>query len=202
MLTLTPHQVRNYSQLPKSPVSPMPGTAIDNATLIDLCQQVCSDVQQIAPVFYPFAELQRFTGCRVTEAFTPSLWSCDESGRYTLKALKGNYPRVFCPEWHDHLSILLTAISSWALAYCSQSNYRRIIRHLFKLHGLYRVSKGGTAFAGSHTFRHAYVARYLQLEPTWEELLKDLGEKTMKAANEYVNSQFYIIPNNFKINTL
>lgn len=198
----TPYQVRSYSQSPKRQLSPKAGTPIDNATLIDVCQQVCNELKQIAPIYYPFAELQRITGCRVSEAFTPNLWSCDEDKRYTLKALKGNNPRVFCPEWYDNLSILLTAIESWALAYCSQSNYRRIIRRLFKLHGLYRVSKNGTAFAGSHTFRHAYVARYLPLEPTWEELLQDLGEKTMKAANEYVNSQFYMIPNNLKINTL
>lgn len=198
----TPYQVRTFARPPKRPLSPIGGIAIDSTTLIDVCQQVCNDIKQIAPIYYPFAELQRLTGCRVTEAFTPSLWSCDEAKRYTLKALKGNNPRVFCPEWYDHLSMLLTAIESWALAYCSQSNYRRIIRRLFRLHGLYRVSKSGTAFASTHTFRHAYVARYLPLEPTWEELLKDLGEKTIKAANEYVNSQFYMIHNNLNINTL
>lgn len=202
MLMLTSLQLRTYSQSPKRPISPKNGTAIDNATLIEICQMVCNDVKQIAPIYYPFAELQRLTGCRVTEAFTPSLWSCDEIKRYTLKALKGNNPRIFCPEWHDQLSILLTAIESWSLAYCSQSNYRRIVRHLFRLRGIYRISKAKTAYAGTHTFRHAYVARYLPLEPTWEELLADLGEKTIKAANEYVNSQFYIMNNNLKINTL
>jgi len=194
----TTQLVRNCSQLPKEDVSGKPLTAATTAEITEVVNKVCEYVRDHHIWYYPFAELQHLTGCRVSEAFNLRLWRIDDAGCYTLQPNKGNNMRHFPPEWTDVIEKLRVWASTLACKYVSESNYRRLIRYAFRRYGLVHYSPAGYALSGCHTFRHAYVKRALEYEPTWEELLADTGEKTRKALSQYVDSKFYILNTNQK----
>lgn len=193
-----PQLVRNCSQLPKEDVSGKPLMPATTAEITAVVNKVCEYVRERYTWYYPFAELQHLTGCRVSEAFNLRLWRIDDAGCYTLQPNKGNNLRTFPPEWTDQIEALRVWAKTWSSQYVSESNYRRIIRHAFRKFGLVHFSPAGFGLSGCHTFRHAYVKRALEYEPTWEELLSDTGEKTRKALSQYVDSKFYISNTNPK----
>lgn len=189
---------RNCSQLPKEDVSGKPLAAATTAEITAVVNQVCEYVLEHYTWYYPYAELQRLTGCRVSEAFNLRLWRINDAGCYTLQPNKGNNMRHFPPEWTDQIENLRVWASTWASQYVSESNYRRIVRYAFRCFGLVHFSPAGFTLSGCHTFRHAYVKRMLEYNPTWEELLRNTGEKTRKALSQYVDSKFYILNTNPK----
>lgn len=190
---------RNCYQLPKEDVSSKSMAPATTSEITEVANRVCEYVREHYTWYYPYAELQRLTGCRVSEAFNLNLWKIDDTGRYTLQPNKGNNKRTFPSEWTEYIEALRVCASTWASQYVSESNYRRIIRHAFRKFGLVHFSPAGFALSGCHTFRHAYVKRMLEYNPTWEELLRNTGEKTRKALSQYVNSHLYIIDTNPKI---
>lgn len=190
---------RNCSQLPKEDVSGKSMAPAKTSEITAVVDKVCEYVHEHYTWYYPFAELQRLTGCRVSEAFNLKLWRINDAGRYTLQPNKGNNMRIFPPEWTEYIEALRVWASTWASQYVSESNYRRIIRHAFRSFGLVHLSPAGFTLSGCHTFRHAYVKRMLEYNPTWEELLRNTGEVTRKALSQYVNSKYFIMETNTKI---
>ena len=194
----SPQLRRSCAALPKEDVSGKPLPQATTEEINAVVNQVCDYVREHYTWYYPYAELQHLTGCRVSEAFNLRLWRIDDKGCYQLQPNKGNNLRTFPPEWTDQIEALRVWASTWSSQYVSESNYRRIIRYAFRRFGLVHYSPAGFALSGCHTFRHAYVKRALEYEPTWEELLSDTGEKTRKALQQYVDSKFYILNTNTK----
>lgn len=183
---------RSFSVSPKRHFSSMNLTPASPAQITDAVKKVLQLILDKHPWYYSHARLQYISGCRVSEAFNTSLWVMDESGRYVLQPNKGNNLRTFPPEWTNEIQSLIMWINAYASQYVSESNYRRVVRHAFRMVGLYHASPKGLLLSGCHTFRHAYVKRALEFSPTWEELLRNTGEKTTKALSHYTDSLFYI----------
>lgn len=195
---LTPQFPRSLSQLPKGDFSGITLTPATDEQITAVVDKVCDYVLERQSWYYPFAALQRLTGCRVSEAFNLRLWQINESGCYTLQPNKGNNLRTFPQELTDNIEALRVWAATWASQYVSESNYRRIIRYTFRSFGLVHFSPSGFVLTGCHTFRHAYVKRLLESKPSWANLLQMTGEKTTKALSQYVNSKFYLIGSNIK----
>lgn len=143
-------------------------------------------VQNSEPFALPHFEAMFHLGCRASESINRSLWKKTSEFMYELSPLKKNNRRYFhTQDVPDSFKFYLE--NDRKVDY--SLNYNKL-SYLFKQLSLYRSIYVGEKQSTLHLFRHNYVKILLANHFTNEEIQYRLGERNLKSAMSYINSEF------------
>lgn len=149
---------------------------------------ILDSVKKIEPAVYPSFSAMYFLGCRASESIDRSLWSVNSDNSYTLRPLKNNDHRQFDSfEVPFEFQLYIEGINEPGY----NVNYERL-RYLFKMFSIYPRIWIGRKESTCHLFRHNYVKKLMSQGFSNEDIRVKLGEKNMKSALSYIESQFRI----------
>lgn len=153
------------------------------------------------PYYAPF-QLQRVSGCRAGEAFTPRRWGVNEDWLQVLFSSKGSNERVFTADDTAAIQNYLYRTYDVIERGFTYDNYRRVCRQAMAQAGIFMIDCYGMRYGSSHILRHAFVKKLLWGGMSLEAAQQYMGEKTAKAFNIYTISTIYKTINPQNINTL
>lgn len=164
------------------------GQYLENYQLDSNLRYILDSIRKIEPAVYPSFCAMYYLGCRASESIDRSLWSVNPDNSYTLQPLKNNDVRHFDSfEVPFEFQLFIEGINVPDY----NVNYERL-RYLFKMFSIYPRIWVGKKESTCHLFRHNYVKKLLSQSFTNEEIRVKLGEKNMKSALAYIDSQFRI----------
>lgn len=138
------------------------------------------------PFFFPQFSAMYYLGIRANESIIKNRWEKVDNNIYKLTPLKKNNIRLFdvreIPE--DFLNYINNARVIELTPSYSQLNY------LFKIFFTYRSLFVGDKQSTLHLFRHNYVKKLIDKGFTNDEIMVDLGERTMGSTRAYIDSVF------------
>lgn len=164
------------------------GNYIKNYELDSNLRYILDSVKQIEPAVYPSFSAMYHLGCRASESIDRSLWSVNPDNSYSLRPLKNNDVRQFNSfevPFEFQLFIEGVNVPDYIV------NYERL-RYLFKMFSIYPRIWIGKKESTCHLFRHNYVKKLLSQGLSYEDVRIKLGEKNMKSAMAYIDSQYRI----------
>lgn len=161
---------------------------LENFELDSNLRYILESVKKIEPAVYPSFSAMYHLGCRASESIDRSLWSVNPDNSYTLQPLKNNDVRQFNSfEVPFEFQLYIEGINEPGY----NVNYERL-RYLFKMFSIYPRIWVGKKESTCHLFRHNYVKKLMSQGLSNEEIRVKLGEKNMKSALSYIESQFRV----------
>lgn len=160
---------------------------IELQELIQIIEQFLDYTQVMRPDLYPIFQLQRDSACRIGEAVDFMRWTV-RTNYVRLQPQKRNNVRLLELEDFTSTSInyLINQQDYFPLKYYNKFNYY-IQTHISE--NLYIGEKR----VSTHIFRHAKVKEMVQNHQATPTQIQDyLGERTMRAAEQYINSIIYV----------
>lgn len=153
-----------------------------------ICRHVVETSEHYDIFLHSLFETLFLTGLRAGEVLDFSRWTVTPEGNLTVQTQKNSSPRIFKPE---ELSSVFADVILTNNIQLIRFNYKYIQR-LFNRFSTYPQIFVGNKQVSTHLFRHNKAKRMLVEGYTDIQIQSYLGEKDLKNALNYINSDVYI----------
>ncbi len=154
-----------------------------------LCRKVVETAEQFDIFLHALFNTLYLTGLRAGEVIDFSRWSVDTAGNFTVLTEKNSNPRTFAS---DELDPLFADIITTQNTHLITFNYKYLQR-TFNKFATYSQLFIGNKQVSTHLFRHNKAKRMILEGYTDTQIQSYLGEKDIKNALSYINSEVFTI---------
>jgi site-specific recombinase XerD len=154
----------------------------------NVCHLIVQTAERHDIFLHALFETLYMTGLRAGEITDFSRWSVDSPDRLTVQTQKKSNPRSFAPE---DLSPVFADVLITQNTRLINFNYKYLQR-TFNRFALYPQLFIGNKQVSTHLFRHNKAKRLILEGYTDTQIQTYLGEKDLKNALSYINSEIHI----------
>lgn len=160
---------------------------LTNQQLDKVCKSVIERLPQWYNYLSDYFNLLYNTGVRANEPLDRNIWEQISEDTVKLQPFKNNNTRLI-PTSSLPLSFLQIInnplVGNYTINY-SKANY--IVYNIIGHYGIIIKNKESLL----HLFRHNFVKKLVESGKSNEQIKSELGERTMKAALDYIDSKIY-----------
>jgi site-specific recombinase XerD len=161
---------------------------LSDSEINQVCQTILETSEEFDIFLHALFDTLYKTGLRAGEVLNFSLWSVDSPDSLTVQTQKNSIPRTFAP---DELSPVFADVLLTQNTRLINYNYKYLQR-IFRRFAPYPQLFIGNKQVSTHLFRHNKAKRLILEGCTDTQIQTYLGEKDLKNALVYVNSEVYL----------